>query len=89
VIDAESPVAARRLDVITPTPGWDADVYAANSTAETLAGWGPSIGRVSETEDDQHIDLDTAGQSFRYYLLWITKLPEGSKASISEVELLE
>jgi len=36
------------------------------------------------------IDLDTARQRFRYYLIWITKLPPGdTKAQISEVLLFQ
>ena len=32
--------------------------------------------------------LDTAGQDFSYYLLWITALPEGEqKAAVSELTL--
>ena len=35
------------------------------------------------------IQLDTAGQKFRYYLVWITKLPPSGQASISEIVLFQ
>ena len=36
----------------------------------------------------EKFDLDTAGQRFRRYLVWITKLPEGEqRAEISEILL--
>ncbi len=36
----------------------------------------------------EQIKLDTGGQPRRYYLLWITKLPDGNKADIAQVRLL-
>ena len=40
--------------------------------------------RVDETE---RIQLDTAGQEFRYYLLWIiARCPRASKVTISELQ---
>jgi hypothetical protein len=36
----------------------------------------------------QKFDLDTASNSYRHYLVWITKLPESAKrAEISEILL--
>jgi serine/threonine-protein kinase len=88
VIEPRAPVAARALDIVTPIPGWSAEVYAANERAEDLAGWGARIGSAPRVEEQQRIELDAAGQSFDYYLLWITSLPEGEqKAALSELTL--
>jgi hypothetical protein len=38
------------------------------------------------TEQTQRFDLDAQGRRFRWYLLWITKLPKG-QAKISEIAL--
>ena len=46
------------------------------------------LGDATDVADEQRIELDTAGQSFSYYLLWITALPEGEqKAAVSELTL--
>ena len=53
----------------------------------TLDGW-QRVADFTITKKSQKIPLDTAGQPFRYYLIWITKLPPGAeKAEISEVLL--
>jgi tRNA A-37 threonylcarbamoyl transferase component Bud32 len=91
VIQPRAPVSARALDIATPTPGWTAEVYAARDKPEDLAGWGDRIGSkadIGNSRGEDRIPLDAAGQEFSYYLLWITKLPEGEqKASISELTL--
>jgi eukaryotic-like serine/threonine-protein kinase len=89
VIEPRAPVAARALDVVTPIPGWSAEVYGADERSEDLAGWGDRpIGTAADVGEQQRIELDSAGQSFGYYLLWITALPEGEqKAAVSELSL--
>jgi hypothetical protein len=85
-VNAGRPVAARRLDVVTSTPGFTAIVYAANSVPGDIRDWTRVSGRtrVGETEE---IQLDAAGQRFRYYLLWVVELPPGNKADIRELSL--
>ena len=88
LIEPRAPVAARALDVVTPIPGWAAEVYASDERPEDLAGWGQRIGSAPRVDEQQRIELDAAGQSFGYYLLWITRLPEGEqKAAVSELTL--
>jgi serine/threonine-protein kinase len=90
IIDTKPEVAARRLRILTTTPGWTAEVYA--SAAGVPAQW-PSDQWVKVAtsfdvvKDRVKVDLDTAGKAFRYYLIWITKVPPQGKASISEVYL--
>jgi hypothetical protein len=38
------------------------------------------------TEQNQHFGLETQGRRYRWYLLWITKLPKG-QAKVSEIAL--
>jgi serine/threonine-protein kinase len=85
-LDAGSPVAGRRLDLTTATPGWNGAVYAANAVPSTLTGWTRVSGR-ERVAEKQRFSLDTAGQRFRFYLVWISSLPEGNKASILELGL--
>jgi hypothetical protein len=98
-VDAHPSAAARVLEIQTPTTGWSGTIYAAKAGSgppETLADWGSPVSQTfTITKKHQRIDLDTAGQRFRYYLVWITKLPEASTptgaqhAEISEILLYQ
>ncbi|MGE5636227.1 MAG: hypothetical protein ACM3UV_04700, partial [Nocardioidaceae bacterium] len=85
-VDAGSPVAARRIDLVTSTPGFDVVVYASNTVPASLGGWTKVSGRTRVAEDAQ-VQLDTAGRRFRYYLVWIVSLPSGNRAAIQELAL--
>ena len=87
-VTAEKPVAARRLDLLSDTPGYVAEIYAAPTPATDLAGWGQPIARVRNGEARTVVDLpgDRRAQS---YLVWITKLPADRKVRLSEVRLLK
>jgi tRNA A-37 threonylcarbamoyl transferase component Bud32 len=90
VIDAKPKVAARRMRILTTTPGWSAEVYASESRVPPEWG-GPDWVKVATSfdvvKDRVKVDLDTADKPFRYYLIWITKVPPEGKVSISEVYL--
>ncbi|MEA2466006.1 MAG: eukaryotic-like serine/threonine-protein kinase, partial [Thermoleophilaceae bacterium] len=88
-VTAEAPVAARRLEVLSTTPGWTAQVYAAPTTpASTLAGWGRPIARLHGDRKETVALRTPAGQRYRSYLIWIEKLPPGGKVELSEVRLV-
>jgi hypothetical protein len=90
VIDASPGVAARQLELRTPTAGFEATVYVApGSTPPTPppTGW-TAVSATRAVASTEKFDLDTAGQRFRRYLVWITKLPPQEKrAEISEILL--
>ena len=89
-------VAATKLDLTTSTPGWGATVLAAADGSGPPAtrddpGW-VEVGTLdTATEGDDVVPLSTGGKRYRYYLLWITKLPPATtgraKASISAMNL--
>jgi hypothetical protein len=85
-VDADEPVAARELGVVTSTPGFTAAVYAANTVPGGIRGW-QRVSSIERVEQNQTFDLDVARMRFRYYLLWITELPEGGKVEIQELGL--
>ena len=86
-IDASPGVAARALQVTTPDPGWTAAVYAVDhGPPQDISGWTLVSPARTVTERDQRFDLNAGGHAFRYYLLWITKLPQG-QAKVSEIYL--
>jgi serine/threonine-protein kinase len=91
-LDASPGVVARELRVQTTQPGWAAEVYAAHDAPpEELSGWTPVSTKHEVTEERGTFALNTRGQRLDYYLLWITKLPEGGddpgQVKISEVYL--
>ena len=74
---ADPSVAARAMQILTPTKGWTGAVYVAKAgpVPSSIDGWGPGVGVIPSAKASQRVDLDTAGNRFRYYLVWITKLP--------------
>jgi eukaryotic-like serine/threonine-protein kinase len=85
-VDADTEVAARQLDLVTSTPGFRAAVYAANTVPGGIGGW-RKVSPTTTVRQDERIPLDTARRRFRYYLVWITKLPDSGKADIRELGL--
>ena len=93
-LDAGAPVAARRLDVRTPTPGFAVQVYGSNQAPfaepgpETFTRWGEPLAE-NEVDAKRSIGIDTRGRTLRYYLVWIVRLPaSGGRAEIGTLRLL-
>jgi serine/threonine-protein kinase len=87
-VTAESAVAARRLEVLSDTPGFGAKVYAvAGAPATTLAGWGTPIATLRGLEKET-VALRTGGRRYQSYLIWIDKLPPGGQVKLREVRVL-
>ena len=87
-VTAERPIAARRLSVVSPEPGFEASVYGANGVPPDIGGW-TRVGGPRQIGETARVRLDTGGRSFRNYLVWVTKLPSGGRrAAISEITLL-
>jgi eukaryotic-like serine/threonine-protein kinase len=94
VIDAAPKVAATELEIRTPTPGFQATLYVAASSIPSApppaGGWTKVSGENVVVGRDEKIQLDTAGNAYRRYLVWITKLPPGQQsAKISEILLFK
>jgi eukaryotic-like serine/threonine-protein kinase len=97
-VDAAPNVAAKQVEIQTPTPGFATQIYVANqidlslpygnSTPLTARGWRGPVGEQPSVRDGAHIPITLGGKRYRYYLVWITKLPPGKQsASISELTL--
>ena len=93
-VTTTSPATPKKMIVRTPTPGWDAQVFAAPAGPPSdLSGWDEPVGEVSEAEETQEIDLSVR-QPSTYFLLWFTKASpardqEGRyQVEISDIELL-
>ncbi|MGA9284503.1 MAG: protein kinase [Solirubrobacteraceae bacterium] len=98
-IDASPGVAARAVEIQTPTPGFTAGVYAAtglpSSTPSggtqnlTAFGW-TQLATARTIGSQTKIPVNAAKLLYRYYLVWMTKLPPGHEtAEISEITLFK
>jgi eukaryotic-like serine/threonine-protein kinase len=86
-LDARPRVAASEVRLQTNEEGWEVEFHVAESgPPEDLADW-TKVGSGEVTRRSQTFELDTAGQAYRYYLVWITSLPPSERVQLSEVEL--
>ncbi len=103
-LDASPRVAARAVEIQTPTPGFDVQVYGTDeinlsypygdSTPLSARGWHGPLGSAQNIRNRQRVRLTGGGGStptaYRYYLVWLTTLPPGQEsASISELTLFK
>jgi eukaryotic-like serine/threonine-protein kinase len=91
-VDAAPRAAAEQIGIVSASPGWSGKIYGATSgPPATLPapGW-HELATVTNAKGTERLALNTGGQSFRYYLIWITGLPPGEdRVRISEVFLFE
>jgi serine/threonine-protein kinase len=79
VLDAGSSVKLAQVTVNTPTPGFTAEIQVGHSQSGPFA-----VDSSSQTVDAKTV-FTLNGKSGRYYVVWITRLPPGNRAEISEV----
>jgi len=79
MVDAGSAVKLAHLTVTTPPPGFTAEIQSSDS----------STGGFTADSSSQTVSGTTTftlnGSTARYYVVWITQLPPGGRAEISEV----
>jgi eukaryotic-like serine/threonine-protein kinase len=87
MVRTKKPVSATELDLISPFANWEGTVYGAHGDVpKDIRGWQKLSGSFTAKSENK-IKLDTAGQPFDRYLVWITKL-SGEQAGIMELSLL-
>jgi eukaryotic-like serine/threonine-protein kinase len=87
-VNTTNPLAARRLDIISRQSPYSAQVLAASGefAPPKIESWTP-VSPTVNVNGVSHIPIDTKGKSYRFYLLWITKLPAGGKGGVNELTL--
>jgi eukaryotic-like serine/threonine-protein kinase len=88
-VDAKPSVAARAIDVISPTRDWRGAIYAAPNgpPPRELSGF-QRLASIEQSKTRTRVRLNTEGKRYRYYLVWITDLPpEASTVEIAEIRL--
>jgi tRNA A-37 threonylcarbamoyl transferase component Bud32 len=94
-VDGANAVHARRIDVRSPTPGFLMKIYGANNAETVGAGpntfsdWGRPLASVTATRRKK-VYLPSRAGPFRYYLIWIFRLPPNQDhAEIGTVRLYQ
>jgi eukaryotic-like serine/threonine-protein kinase len=89
-IDAAPAFAATALEVQSPTPGFEMEVWAAaDELPESIEsdGWVRLAKGTADAEETRY-SLPDDGERYRYYLVWITSLPaDRQKVEIDEIVL--
>jgi serine/threonine-protein kinase len=94
-VTAGSPATPARMIVRSPTPGWDAKVFAAaGGPPSDLSGWGEPVGEASGAGSTQEIELRVP-QPSTFFLLWFTVPSEARdqasryQVEVSDIKLLD
>jgi len=94
-VTAKSTTAPAEMIVRTPTPGWDAQIYASPSgPPEELSEWGEPVGEVTDASASEEIELHL-GSPAKYFLIWFNRASpardqEGRyQIEISDVKLID
>ena len=92
---AKSTTNPAEMLIRSPSPGWDAEIYAATSgPPEDLSEWGEPVGDVSDAGKTVEVELHL-GSPAKYFLIWFTraapsKEQEGRyQVEISDVKLID
>ncbi len=96
-IDAAPGVAARAVEIQTPTPGFSAAIYAATglpsstpsagAQSVTALGW-TQLASAHTIGSRTRIAINSSRLVYRYYLVWVVRLPPGREtAEVSEITL--
>jgi eukaryotic-like serine/threonine-protein kinase len=99
-LDAAPGVTGKAIEILTPTPGFAVQVYVGDHVdlklpygdSESLSerGWQGPVGSSSAVRSGKRIPLEPLGQSYRYYLVWLTTLPpKKESATIAEIALFK
>jgi len=94
-VTARSTTRPAEMIVKTPTPGWDAQIFAtASGPPEELSEWGEPVGDVVDAGETEEVELHL-GAPAKYFLIWFNKAApardqEGRyQIEISDVKLID
>jgi eukaryotic-like serine/threonine-protein kinase len=93
-VTVKSAATPAKMVIRSPTPGWDAEIFAAASgPPEELTEWGEPVGEVTDAATVEEVDLNLSAPA-KYFLIWFNKAApardqEGRfQVEISDVKLL-
>ncbi|HET7589805.1 MAG TPA: protein kinase [Solirubrobacterales bacterium] len=72
-VTTKSAATPAEMIIRTPTPGWDAEIFAtASGPPEELSEWGEPVGSVSDAKSLEEVALHL-GSPAKYFLVWFNK----------------
>jgi tRNA A-37 threonylcarbamoyl transferase component Bud32 len=93
-LTTKSPSTPSKLVIRTPTPGWDAEIFAAAAGPPgELSEWGEPVGVITNAAGGDEVDLSLT-EPAKYFLIWFNKAApardqEGRyQVEVSDVKLL-
>jgi serine/threonine-protein kinase len=93
-VTTKSPAKPKEMVIRTPSPGWDAQIFAtASGPPEELSEWGEPVGSVTDASGLEEVDLSLHSPA-KYFLIWFNKAApardqEGRyQVEISDVKLI-
>jgi eukaryotic-like serine/threonine-protein kinase len=93
-VTTKSAAMPQKIAIRTPTPGWDAEIYAAAAGPPgELSEWGAPVGEVTDAAASEEVGLSLTAPA-KYFLIWFNKAApardqEGRfQVEISDVKLL-
>jgi len=94
-VTTEAPTTAATMKIATPTPGWDAQIFAAPAgPPDEIEEWGEQVGEVENAGKEEEVQLHLGGAA-KYFLIWFTKASPASdqegryQVEISDIKLFE
>ncbi|HET9678310.1 MAG TPA: hypothetical protein VFP21_12490, partial [Solirubrobacterales bacterium] len=87
-VTTKSTTTPSEMIIRTPTPGWDAEIFAtASGPPEELSEWGEPVGEVTDAKDLEEVELHL-GSPAKYFLIWFNKAaPARDQADRYQVEI--
>ena len=87
-VTTKSTTTPSEMIIRTPTPGWDAEIFASPSgPPEELSEWGEPVGDVTDAGDVEEVELHL-GSPAKYFLIWFNKAaPARDQESRYQVEI--
>jgi len=92
---AKATTTPAEMVIQSPSPGWDAQIYAAPSgPPEELSEWGEPVGEVTDAQKSEEVELHL-GSPAKYFLIWFTRAAPSQEqegryqVEISDVKLLD
>jgi hypothetical protein len=94
-VTAKATTTPAEMIIRTPTPGWDAEVFASSSgPPEEVSEWGEPVGSVTDAKELEEVDLHL-GSPAKYFLIWFNKAAPARdqenryQVEISDVKLID
>jgi tRNA A-37 threonylcarbamoyl transferase component Bud32 len=85
ILELDQSTEMHALEFDTPSVGWQAEVYVADSNPGSLEGWGDPVATFEENDSGTNtVTFDATGGAV---LLWFTRAGDDGQVTVTEVRL--